>query len=78
MKRIYFWESWFSRPSFRLTRGSDFHCGSGTMCQNIRTAASERGVSVSIRERGDELLVRVFPSRAAARRAGFRRGRART
>lgn len=76
MRRIYFWESWFSRSSFRLRRGVDYRCGQGTMAQNIRTAASERGLSVSITEREDGLTVRVFASPAAARRAGFRRGRA--
>lgn len=44
----YDWNAWFERKTFVLVHGTDYHVNSGTMYQQIRNAASQRGLRVSI------------------------------
>jgi hypothetical protein len=42
------WEKWFSKKSFRLIRGKHFNGMVHSMAQQVRNAASARGLRVSI------------------------------
>lgn len=67
--RKYHWDLWLSRRRFRLRRGEDFACSASSMVQQIRNAASLRGIGVSIEEKDNGIDVRVdraFQSDAAA------------
>lgn len=57
--RIYQWDRWFRQPAFRLRRGKHYLCGQASMAQQVRNAAYQRGVSVSIEETPSGIDVRV-------------------
>lgn len=48
--KIYDWDKWFARRRFRLLRGTHYFCSQSTMSQQIRNAATKRGLQVSITE----------------------------
>jgi hypothetical protein len=60
VQKLYDWEKWFGKPRFALKRGRDYGCATSSMAQQVRNAASEHGVSVSITERagGLDVIVR--------------------
>ena len=55
------WDEWFAaaKPTITLRRGEHYHCGQGSFAQQIRTAASLRGLHVSLFEVGESFLVTV-------------------
>jgi hypothetical protein len=57
--KIYNWEKWFARRRFTLRRGADYDCSHSSMAQQIRNAASARGLGVRLVEgdRGITVLV---------------------
>jgi hypothetical protein len=57
-RSLYRWDAWFSRPRFSI-RHRDYNCSRSSMCQQIRNAASERGVLVSVEETRRSFVVTV-------------------
>ncbi len=62
----YDWDSWLAiGPKDEgfvervLVNGKDFTCTMTTMTQQVRNAAAERGLSVSVREEGKKLYLRI-------------------
>lgn len=55
----YDWETWFSKKSFVLRRGTDFTCAPYVMAQMCRNNAPDYGVriSLSITDRGVSVKV---------------------
>lgn len=62
---IYPWAEWFGRGRFRLRRGRDYDCSTVSMAGQIRDRASADGLSVSIEEIDDGLVVEVKDREAA-------------
>ena len=58
-KRKYNWDTWFDRPITVLRRGVHYMCPQSTMANSIRNAASRMGLSVSVEDRGDSIVMRV-------------------
>ena len=58
-KRLYDWGRWFTRERFTLRRGADFACEPASMAQQLRNAASARGLWLVVTVDGNE--VRVSP-----------------
>jgi hypothetical protein len=56
---LYPWDDWFSKPKKRVVRQRDFKIGSASMSQQIRQAASKRGISVSLEEVEDGFIINV-------------------
>lgn len=46
--RAYDWGAWFGRRAFTLRRGVHYRCADAAMAQQLRNAASHRGVGVRI------------------------------
>lgn len=42
------WNTWFSKPLFRLTKGVHFDCQVHSMVVQVRNAATNRGLKVII------------------------------
>lgn len=63
--KIYDWDGWFERRTFRLTADLDYDCGTVSMAQQVRNAATARGLRVRVVERPDGLTITVI--RGAAR-----------
>lgn len=57
---IYPWDDWFEAEQFDLTRGIHYKCPQGVMQQQIRNAASKRGLRVSIDELDAGFVVTVI------------------
>ena len=57
--KLYLWDKWFARRRFSLRRGYDYFCTQSSMSQQIRNAASARGLAVGIVETDDGLTVLV-------------------
>lgn len=56
--RRYLWADWLSRPRVVLTYRKHFDCSIKTMMQQVRNAASARGVAVSVvRLKGAKILI---------------------
>lgn len=55
----YPWGRWFAKSRIRLVRGKHFDCMPHSMAVQIRTAAPNYGVSVSIKIKEDVLLVTI-------------------
>jgi hypothetical protein len=53
MARRYIWDDWFALKRFTLTKGLHYMCSQSSICQQIRDAASDRKISVSISEGRD-------------------------
>lgn len=54
---IYPWDQWFSRRRIILRRGEDYSCSQSAICQQVRSAASSRGLRVSVADRGEEVEI---------------------
>lgn len=65
-KRQYDWPRWFSRRRFTLTGGIDYQCSTKSMAQQVRNAASARGILVSIVESPGGLTVVVYQPEVAS------------
>ena len=59
MKKLYDWVKIFKKERTILRKGMDYFCSQSAMSQQIRTAASVRGLSVSIRDTGVALVIDV-------------------
>jgi 3-keto-L-gulonate-6-phosphate decarboxylase len=55
--KIYDWERWFGARRFTLHRGRDYDCSHSSMSQQVRNAASARGLRVAVVEGINELTV---------------------
>lgn len=57
--KLYRWDDWFANPRriFTLVKGVDYFCSQGSMSQQIRNAAHDRGISVRVLERDNQLTV---------------------
>lgn len=55
--RLYDWKALFKKRRFTLEQGTDYTCSQASMTQQIRTAASDRGLSVSVVEGPGSLTV---------------------
>ncbi len=53
----YPWDKWFKQPKLRLFRGRDYLCMPHSMGQQVRNAASIRGLRVSVYIRGEGITV---------------------
>lgn len=60
MKRQYYWDRWFSQHRIILTRGKDYDCHEHTFIQQMRNAASKRGVSLQIEIQGASIVATVI------------------
>jgi hypothetical protein len=58
-RRKYDWDTWFDRPVTILRRGVHYQCPQSTMANSIRNAASRMGLSVSVEDRGDSIVMKV-------------------
>ena len=58
-KKLYPWDAWFARGRFEIRAKTDYRCSQGSMSQQIRNAASVRGLTVSIVERQGMFSVEV-------------------
>lgn len=56
----YDWDNWFDQDCFLLSRGGEYVCSQSSMVQNIRNAATKRGLKVQVEEDGNSILVQVF------------------
>lgn len=56
--QLYDWDELLKRPSFRLYRWRDYRCRVDSIVQQVRNAASLRGIKVSV-DVGRRDLVRV-------------------
>lgn len=59
-KAIYPWSKWFGRKRFQLVRGKHYHCQPHSMSVQVRNAAANRGLWVSVRIREGLLTVEVL------------------
>jgi len=57
--RKYPWEQWFARKRLRLVKGQQYDCQPHSMAQQVRNAAYDYGVRVSIQIIGDVVLVTI-------------------
>jgi hypothetical protein len=58
-KRLYDWDSWFSRDRFVLRAGEDFICSNSSMAQQVRVEAHHQRVYVMVRDEITRLVVEV-------------------
>lgn len=54
------WDKWFGYRQFTLRKGRQYTCQSYSMAQQVRNAAAERDVKVSIRILNDRITVTVW------------------
>lgn len=47
--KLYPWDRWFKRGRFTLRRYHDYFCSPYSMGQQIRNAASRRGIKVKVK-----------------------------
>lgn len=57
---LYAWDRWFGAGSFRLARGTDYHCATTMMVQQVRNQARRRRLSVQVIETRDGMDVTVI------------------
>ena len=62
-RNLYDWDALFKRRSFPLVRGKDFRCSQSVMVQQIRNAASQRGLHLTITEGDGWIMVKVLAER---------------
>ncbi len=53
----YDWNTWFALPVFRINQGEHYRCSQGTMAQQVRNAASRRGIKIHLMEGKDYFVV---------------------
>ena len=58
-KASYDWDEWFDKGRFVLVYRKHYHCGHGTMEQQVRNQATKRGFSASITSTEDGMYVSV-------------------
>lgn len=63
--KIYDWDEWFALGGFTLVRGEDYVCSQSAICQQVRSAASNRKLSVSIVEADNAVIVEVLDHAAS-------------
>ncbi len=56
--KLYDWPTWLGALPITLMRGEHYRCSQAAICQQIRDAASDSGIRVSIEDRGDRVTVR--------------------
>lgn len=59
-RRRHPWDKWFGYRQFVLKKGRQYTCQSYTMAQQVRNAAAERDMKVSIRILHDRITVTVW------------------
>lgn len=59
MPKRYDWDEWFRAAEFTLRRGEQYECSQEAICQQVRAAASDRGIGVTVQDRIDS--IRVIP-----------------
>lgn len=64
MRKAYDWDQWFGRPAdedgkvrFVLVKGEHYRCSQSSMCQQVRTAAKDRGLLVNVQDLDDRIAV---------------------
>ena len=57
--KLYPWDSWLARDRIVLRRGKDYQCSQSVMAQQIRNAAVQRGLRVSLEDRLDSFLIHI-------------------
>ena len=57
MIKIYEWDAWFEKDHFVLKRGSHYDVSQSSMSQQVRNAASQRGLGVVVMDQGSQLRV---------------------
>lgn len=55
--KLYDWGDWFAHRRFTLHKGMDYDCSQSSISQQVRNAASERGLRVSVIEGEDSVTV---------------------
>ncbi len=56
MKEKYSWDKLFCHKVFTIYKGKDYYCSQSSMVGQIRNAASQRGVKVTIDD-GDTYII---------------------
>jgi hypothetical protein len=56
-KRRYDWDDWLSKRKFTLRRGVHYDCTQSSIVQQVRNAATARGVAVRPSDEGDRVVV---------------------
>lgn len=64
--RLYDWDAWLAKDRFVLRRGKDYSCPTSSIIQQLRQAASNRKVQLSVDDRGTEVAVQVVGRKEAA------------
>ena len=57
-KRLYKWDTLFTRPRFTLVRGKDYTCSQSSIVQQVRNAARGKA-RVRIKDEGTRVVVEV-------------------
>lgn len=55
----YRWDEWFRRGRMALLLGTHYECSQSSIVAMVRNAASKRGLSVCVQDRGDHVIVEV-------------------
>lgn len=63
----YPWARLFRRKTFVMRKGVDYRCGTAAIVQQVRNAASARGLSIRLTEAADSVSVAVAPTPPATR-----------
>jgi hypothetical protein len=58
-KPLYHWDAVFRKGKWHWRRGRDYHCGTSSIAQQIRNAASRRGHRVHLTETENGITVAV-------------------
>ena len=67
--KLYPWDSWFLKERFVIKRGLDYKCSQSVMAQQIRNAAVQRDLRVSLEDLEDGFLVVTKPANLARTKA---------
>lgn len=57
--RLYAWDEWFEQGVFTLHKGQDYDCSQSAMYGQILTAASKRGIRVTVKDEDTSITVTV-------------------
>ena len=63
---LYDWDDLLSRPRVRLRRGVNYACSQAAIAQQARDALSERGLSGSVEDRHDSIVIVVANGKEVA------------
>ena len=55
----YPWDVWLGQPRTVIKRGQDYKLSQSMMHQTVRNRASQRGISVSLDDLGDSIVIEV-------------------